>query len=214
MEKAAAPTQGTAAGCKPLTTFVQTDTHTFREVVQRLTGPSDHQVSKSNNSSTNPAATDHVAANNSNSNSKMMMSMGTGTGTVTSSSVKRTSSKLHERRQCMRPKLEIVKPTFYFKPAEHHQCFSPPSTPSSGFLTSPVGTPSSIISKLSIQEDKTESKAALVPELNSHEEEKAIKERRFYLHPSPRARQGRGDTTPVPELLTLFPLTSPRDATA
>ena len=29
------------AGCKPLTTFVQTDTHTFREVVQRLTGPSE-----------------------------------------------------------------------------------------------------------------------------------------------------------------------------
>jgi len=29
------------SGCNPLTTFVQTDTNTFREVVQRLTGPSE-----------------------------------------------------------------------------------------------------------------------------------------------------------------------------
>lgn len=32
--------RGTAC-CKPLTTFVLTDAHTFQEVVQRLTGPSE-----------------------------------------------------------------------------------------------------------------------------------------------------------------------------
>ncbi|KAF3444207.1 hypothetical protein FNV43_RR13897 [Rhamnella rubrinervis] len=199
MDRAATTTQGTA-GCKPLTTFVQTDTHTFREVVQRLTGPSDHHhhhQSNNNNASTNPALQDQVVGH-----SKMMM-MGTST-----SSVKRTTSKLHERRQCMRPKLEIVKPNFYFKPAES---FSPTKAPS------PLGTPSSIISKLSIQENKAEAEEA-VAVLNRQEEERAIKERRFYLHPSPREpRQlGGGDTTTnqVPQLLTLFPLSSPRDATA
>lgn len=187
MDKAATATQG-MAGCKPLTTFVQTDTHTFREVVQRLTGPSDHHQSNNNNTSTtNPALQDQAVGN-----SKMMM------GT---SSVKiRTTSKLHERRQCMRPKLEIVKPNFYFKPAEG---FSTSKAPS------PLGTPSSIISKLSIQENKAEAV------LNREEEEKAIKERRFYLHPSPRGPRQLGgeDTThQLPQLLTLFPLSSPRDA--
>ena len=206
MDKPATTTQGTA-GCKPLTTFVQTDTHTFREVVQRLTGPSDHHhQSNNNNTTTNPALQDQVAGN-----SKMMMMMGTATST---SSVRRTTSKLHERRQCMRPKLEIVKPNFYFKPAES---FSPTKAPSPGFVPSPLGTPSSIISKLSIQEKKAEAEEA-VALLNRQEEERAIQERRFYFHPSPRgARQqlGGGDTThQVPQLLTLFPLSSPRDACA
>lgn len=37
------------------------------------------------------------------------------------------------------------------------------------------------------------------------EEERAIKEKGYYLHPSPR-----GSATPPPELLTLFPLCSPK----
>ncbi|PKU86394.1 VQ motif-containing protein 31 [Dendrobium catenatum] len=47
--------------------------------------------------------------------------------------------------------------------------------------------------------------AAAAPELNEDEEEKAIRERRFYLHPSPRSRTRSAE----PELLTLFPLNSP-----
>ncbi|URE34022.1 VQ motif [Musa troglodytarum] len=43
-------------------------------------------------------------------------------------------------------------------------------------------------------------------ELNEEEEEKAIKERRFYLHPSPRSRSRNAE----PELLPLFPLASPK----
>ncbi|OMO90392.1 VQ motif-containing protein [Corchorus capsularis] len=41
MEKPASPA---ATSGKPLTTFVQTDSNTFREVVQRLTGPSEDAV--------------------------------------------------------------------------------------------------------------------------------------------------------------------------
>nr|XP_043621531.1 VQ motif-containing protein 4-like [Erigeron canadensis] len=43
---------------------------------------------------------------------------------------------------------------------------------------------------------------------NSSEEERVIKEKGFYLHPSPRPATPRG--TPEPQLLPLFPVTSPR----
>nr|CAD1842131.1 unnamed protein product [Ananas comosus var. bracteatus] len=50
--------------------------------------------------------------------------------------------------------------------------------------------------------------------INEAEEERAIRERRFYLHPSPRSRVGGAAATAAPdsaepELLPLFPLTSP-----
>ncbi|KAL0680727.1 hypothetical protein Bca4012_047574 [Brassica carinata] len=38
--------------CKPVTSFVQTDTNTFREIVQRLTGPPEN-----NNAAAVPEAT-------------------------------------------------------------------------------------------------------------------------------------------------------------
>ncbi|KAI9165393.1 hypothetical protein LWI28_013267 [Acer negundo] len=156
-----------AAGCKPITTFVQTDTNTFREIVQRLTGPSDSEAATKDGVATKVGGT------------------------------KRQTAKLHERRQYTRPKLEIVKPPINFK---HGSSPSKPGTPN--VISSPVGTPSTIFSKLSLleEENKEESK------LNSQEEEKAIKERRFYFHPSPRSRPGYTE----PELLTLFPLTSPK----
>ncbi|CAF1788711.1 unnamed protein product, partial [Brassica napus] len=162
------------ATCKPVTTFVHTDTNTFREIVQRLTGPSENNAA---------AAVPEATAVKSATQQK-----------------KPTTSKLHERRQCMmRPKLEIVKPPLSFKPSG--------TTPSSksgntNLLASPVGTPSSLLSNLSLIEgDKAD------PD-TEEEEEKAIKERRFYLHPSPRSKPGYTE----PELLTLFPLTSPNSS--
>ncbi|KAF3535577.1 hypothetical protein F2Q69_00018575 [Brassica cretica] len=122
--------------CKPVTTFVQTDTNSFREIVQRLTGPSEN-----NKAAAVPEAT--VI------------------------------------------KLEIVKPPLSFKHTG--------TTPSS---KSGITTPSSLFSDLSLTEgDKAD----------IDQEEKAIKERRFYLHPSPRSKPRYTE----PELLTLFPLTSP-----
>ncbi|CAN7069002.1 unnamed protein product [Brassica rapa subsp. trilocularis] len=162
------------ATCKPVTTFVHTDTNTFREIVQRLTGPSE------------------------NNNAGAVVPEATAIKTATQQK-KPTTSKLHERRQCMmRPKLEIVKPPLSFKPTS--------TTPSSksgntNLLASPVGTPSSLLSNLSLIEgDKADP--------DTEEEEKAIKERRFYLHPSPRSKPGYTE----PELLTLFPLTSPNSS--
>ncbi|EFH47600.1 VQ motif-containing protein [Arabidopsis lyrata subsp. lyrata] len=134
------------ATCKPVTTFVQTDTNTFREIVQRLTGPSEN-----NAAAATPEAT-----------------------VIKTAIQKRPTSKLHERRQCMRP--------------------------------NPVGTPSSLFSNLSLIEgEKAEPDSCTT---NIEEEEKAIKERRFYLHPSPRSKPGYTE----PELLTLFPLASPNSS--
>jgi hypothetical protein len=175
MEK---PGSHDTAGCKPLTTFVQTDTNTFREVVQRLTGPSEGNAEQEGAS---------------------MKVVG----------LKRATQKLHERRQYSRPRLEIVKPPVQFKPGtstDKHPSFSPTSSGNSGFLPSPV-TPSTIFSRLCILEDEKKGESGSILELNSQEEEKAIKERRFYLHPSPRSRPAGYSE---PQLLTLFPLTSPK----
>ncbi|EOX92798.1 hypothetical protein QUC31_003820 [Theobroma cacao] len=166
MEK---PATQAATCCKPLTTFVQTDSDAFREVVQRLTGPSESDAAQEGAAMKVPG-------------------------------LKRPTSKLHERRQYMRPKLEIVKPPLSFKHAT-----SPSRSGNSGLLTSPVGTPSTIFSMLSLLEEENREESAK-GELNTEEEEKAIKERRFYLHPSPRSRAAKME----PELLDLFPITSPR----
>lgn len=177
-----------AGGCKPLTTFVHADTSTFREVVQRLTG----------GGGPNQTQTQHE---------KSIGAAGISSKRTTTSS---STSKLHERRQYMRPKLEIVKPTT--------------STTTSHFKSSsPLVSPSTILSKLSIVEQENKgggSPAAAAKSTvrsydnedetnrNSHlEEERAIQERGFYLHPSP--RRGKSPKSP-PELLTLFPLTSPK----
>lgn len=173
MEKTAS--QG-AASSKPSTTFVQADLSSFREVVQRLTGPSD---------------SDPVH------DGSPLQPMG----------VKRPMFKLHERRQYTRTKLEIIKPTVQFKlHSADQKSFSPSKSGNSGFVPSPLSTPSKPLSNLSIAEEKSKGESQ-VCELNSEEEEKAIKERRFYLHPSPRSRSG----YTAPELLTLFPLTSPNN---
>ena len=175
-----------AGGSKPSMTYVQADTSNFREVVQRLTGPS-----HTDNDQGGGAAAKGVVG------------------------VKRPAFKLHERRQYTRTKLEIVKPPSPdFHVDHHHQQqqqlnFSPYPSPSSHVdfhvVRSPLGTPSSIFSRLSIVEEEEED-AGMVPVLNREEEEKAIRERRFYLHPSPRSKPGFTE----PELLTLFPLTSPK----
>ncbi|XVE86389.1 hypothetical protein DITRI_Ditri18aG0031200 [Diplodiscus trichospermus] len=107
MEKAASQA---STSCKPLTTFVQTDSNNFREVVQQLTGPPKMRYAAQG---------------------------GRGEGGMKSPSSKGPTSKLHERRQYMRPKLEIVKPPLSFKPTT-----SPSRLESSSILTSPASTPS------------------------------------------------------------------------
>ncbi|KAF9684148.1 hypothetical protein SADUNF_Sadunf04G0087600 [Salix dunnii] len=173
MEK---PQSQSTVGGKPITTFVQTDTKAFRDVVQRLTGPSEGDAAE-----------------------------GTVGAATKIAGIKRSTPKLHERRQNLRPKLEIVKPPLNFKPSTSPTALGNHSagTPSIMFSPTTIFSPSTIFSKLAIQENRGES---AISDLNNEEEEKAIKERRFYLHPSPRSKPGYTE----PELLALFPLTSPQ----
>ncbi|KAL9233401.1 hypothetical protein vseg_008410 [Gypsophila vaccaria] len=168
---------------RQLTTFVEVDSETFKDVVQRLTGSSEgagdsrHDVS-------------------------------TGKGSV---GVKRPEFKLHERRQ-YKAKLEIIRPPLSFKQhcqellvrSPEQQRFSPSVSRNRVVQSSPLGTPTSCFSGLSLVERETKGESAMA-DLNAEEEEKAIKERRFYLHPSPRSKPGYAE----PELLSLFPETSP-----
>lgn len=163
---------------KPTTTFVHVDTITFREVVQRLTGQTDSQTTTVQSSKNDkiPPNVKKVAS----------------------------TSKLHERRKySTKPKLEIVKPKLHYTSAHIS-----PSFPAGENLRlpSPV-TPSTLFSKLTIleQEQKRES-STVTQEIDIEKEQKAIKQRRFYLHPSPRSKPGYVE----PELLNLFPLTSPK----
>ncbi|KAK6773127.1 hypothetical protein RDI58_028365 [Solanum bulbocastanum] len=86
-------------------------------------------------------------------------------------------SNLHHRRQCRRSDIEIT-----------NSQFQPIIIPSPSTRPNKRAFPS-------------------IEMINKVEEEKAIKERRFYLHPSPRSKHGNAEE---PELLTLFPLSSPR----
>uniref|UniRef100_A0A7N0TYX0 VQ domain-containing protein n=1 Tax=Kalanchoe fedtschenkoi TaxID=63787 RepID=A0A7N0TYX0_KALFE len=166
---------------KPTTTFVHVDTITFREVVQRLTSQSDKSLT--------------IAAG-----------VTTGKNDKVPPILKRAStvSKLHERRKySTKPKLEIVKSRFHYPSAQ----ISPSLFPAGGLLPPSPVTPSTLFSKLTILEQ--EQKRELSPvtqEIDRDEEEKAVKQRRFYLHPSPRSKPGYVE----PELLSLFPQTSPR----
>lgn len=138
------PSQSTVGG-KPITTFVQTDTKAFRDVVQRLTGSSEGDAAE-----------------------------GTAGAATKIAGIKRSTPKLHERRQNLRPKLEIVKPPLNFKPST-----SPTTSGNQSLLPSPAGTPSFMFSPSTILSK---------------------------LHPSPRSKPGYTE----PELLALFPLTSPQ----
>lgn len=181
-----------AVSATPSTTFVQADPDTFRELVQRLTGASEHQ-------GTQPP--DDVMGHE-----------------ATPLKLKRSSPppppssfKLYERRQCPRPKLQIIKPGSLFKPSAHPVRSCSPS-PSSRPALQPCDSPSGNFSNLSIfdkDKDNGWGSSSSSLDLNREEEERAIKERRFYLHPSPRSRPG-NSVAVEPELLTLFPLSSPK----
>lgn len=193
----------------PSTTFVQADPNSFRELVQRLTGAS-------NGSRHTPTASPPSDANEGTPLPPSSQKISGG---------KRSTFKLYERRQYTRPKLQIMKPALSLRPSQlvrspsmpSLQATEPflippvtgfpaspavvsPSTP--GYVTSPLCTPSAKFSNLSILDGVNKDSL----ELDHEEEERAIKERRFYLHPSPRSRPVNAE----PELLPLFPLTSPK----
>ncbi|KAH6775626.1 VQ motif-containing protein [Perilla frutescens var. hirtella] len=163
------------------TTFVQADTTTFKQVVQMLTGSSD--TAKHATKPDPPAA-----------------SRG-GIPPIKSTGQKKQGFKLYERRNSLKNGLMI---NTYIPGLAQSPAFSPrkPEILSPSILDFPslVLSPVTPMNEDTLSLSKAASAAA-------DQEEKAIAEKKFYFHPSPRTTPK--DATP-PQLLPLFPVTSPR----
>ncbi|XP_004485790.1 VQ motif-containing protein 4 [Cicer arietinum] len=164
------------------TTFVQADTTSFKQVVQMLTGSSEtaKQASKSNN------------------NIPPIKSL---------PKKQHQSFKLYERRNSLHKNLNInpLLPIFSpknnstFSPRNKQEILSPSILDFPALVLSPV-TPL-------IPDPFDRSNSARTSSFNAEaEEDKAIKEKGFFLHPSPSSTPRDAE----PRLLPLFPTTSPR----
>ncbi|KAK3028696.1 hypothetical protein RJ639_038075 [Escallonia herrerae] len=183
------------------TTYVHADPSCFRDVVHRLTaGPPENKDAtppRENNASTAMAKDDNAGTCQNNNKTRNFR-----------------KSNLHERR----PTLHITKPenqflqsgsSFPFSSAGQPPHASVPNHPQWYGSISPSMPRNSYPGTTNIRSPLSRAsprkRESPIPDLNVAEEEKAIKERRFYLHPSPRSKPGYTE----PELLTLFPHTFP-----
>ncbi|XP_010478195.1 PREDICTED: VQ motif-containing protein 4-like [Camelina sativa] len=190
------------------TTFVQADTSSFKQVVQMLTGSSDrpkHGSSLKPNPTTHhhhhqpDPTTTRSTPSSSSSFSIPPIKAVPNKKQSSSSSSSASGFRLYERRNSMKNlKINPLNPVFNpvnsaFSPRKH-EILSPSILDFPSLVLSPV-TP-----LIPDPFDRSGSSS------NQSPEEKAIKEKGFYLHPSPA-------TTPMdpePRLLPLFPVTSPR----
>ncbi|XP_073042079.1 VQ motif-containing protein 31-like [Primulina eburnea] len=177
-------------GSKGATTFVQADSTCFRDLVQRLTGPPVNETAQ-------PVAAVKAP--------------------------KKQTAELHERRKLnARPNIEIARPAPSFKvynqlpPAVYNPQVQSPS-PSSILQVSPISSGSHPVAPYS--HPSGSNKRVSEADGDQSLEEKATKEKRSYLHPSPRSKprldiedNGASTVSAEPKLLTLFPLTSPTTA--
>lgn len=169
------------------TTFVQADTSSFKQVVQMLTGSSETAKQAS--------GSDPSSSSNSNSNSAKSSIPPIRTAP------KKPGFKLYERRNSLKNGLMISPLIPGIHP--HNSSFSPRNKPE---ILSPsiLDFPSLALSPVTpLNEDPFYKSSPLT---NLSEEDKAIAEKKFYLHPSPR----RTPRDSEPQLLPLFPVSSPR----
>ncbi|KAL6999525.1 hypothetical protein U1Q18_000685 [Sarracenia purpurea var. burkii] len=167
------------------TTFVQADTTTFKQVVQMLTG-SPPETAKQGSKPPPPSDPQPPSS----SSKGQIPPIKTGQ--------KKQGFKLYERRNSLKNGLMICplvpgsaqNPEFFRRKPD---ILSPSILDFPALGLSPVAP--------SIEEDNAFNRSS--PE----EEERAIAEKRFYLHPSPRTTTPRGSDL---QLLALFPVMSPR----
>ncbi|XP_015573784.1 VQ motif-containing protein 11 [Ricinus communis] len=176
----------------PNTTFVQADPSTFRTIVQKLTGaPDDPSTQKL--PLTHPNRPNAIPG------------------------PKRPAFKLQERRQSAK-NLQINLSNYpdninNFELHDHHphQQLFQLRQQQRGFLVSPVSTLDFFAvssSRVSPRSPCEEFCARGSPRETECDEERAIAEKGFYLHPSPLSTPRGAEP---PELLPLFPLCSPRE---
>lgn len=163
------------------TTFVQADTSSFKQVVQMLTG-----------SSETAKQPDPSSSSSSSSNKGSIPPIRTAP--------KKPGFKLYERRNSLKNGL-MISPLIHS--AQNSSSFSPRNKPE---VLSPsiLDFPSLALSPVTPLIEDPFNKSS--PLSNLSEEDKAIAEKKFYMHPSPR----RTPRDSEPQLLPLFPVTSPR----
>ncbi|KAK4271571.1 hypothetical protein QN277_020247 [Acacia crassicarpa] len=173
------------------TTFVQADTSSFKQVVQMLTGSSD-TVRQASASKPNSDSKNHIPPIKSTPKKQQQQQSG---------------FKLYERRNSLKNlKINPLIPSF----GSANSGFSPrkPEILSPSILDFPSLVLSPVTPLLPDPFDRSRcgGDGNGSPSLDTEAEERAIKEKGFFLHPSPA-------TTPrdaEPRLLSLFPTTSPR----
>ncbi|GMJ13877.1 MPK3/6-targeted VQP 1 [Hibiscus trionum] len=179
------------------TTFVQADTTTFKQVVQMLTGSSETAKQAS---SKNPSQQQQQQQQQSQQDPPLLPKPSFPIPPMKTSCPKKQSFKLYERRNS-NLKNSLMINTFV---PPNGTCFH---SPRNAEILSPslLDFPKLALSPVTPLNEDPFNKSS--PSLgNSSEEEKAIAEKGFYLHPSPMSTPR--DTEP--QLLPLFPLTSSR----
>ncbi|KFK44697.1 hypothetical protein AALP_AA1G291500 [Arabis alpina] len=174
------------------TTFVQADTSSFKQVVQMLTGSSERPKQHHNTSSLKPINPTHQPDSRSNSSSSSPFSIPPIKAVPNKKQSSSSSSgfRLYERRNSIKNlKINPLNPGF--NPTRKPEILSP----------SILDFPSLVLSPVTPLIPDPFNRSGLNPSVDP--EEKAMKEKGFYLHPSP-------VSTPEPRLLPLFPVTSPR----
>ncbi|KAK2423620.1 VQ motif-containing protein [Trifolium repens] len=180
------------------TTFVQADTTTFKQVVQMLTGSSE---------TTTPTTAPTTPTPTTKQQHQDLQPQQTRNFNIPpiKTAPKKQGFKLYERRNSLKNSvlmLNTLMPNF-----SQNSNFSSPRKQHQQEILSPslLDFPSLALSPVTPLNDDAFDKSS--PSLgNSSEEDKAIAEKGYYLHPSP-------ITTPrdaEPQLLPLFPVSSPR----
>ncbi|KAK3179180.1 hypothetical protein Dsin_033083 [Dipteronia sinensis] len=183
------------------TTFVQADTTNFKQVVQMLTGSSETAKHASDPSPPPPPPPTTTITKSSNF----------VIPPIKTTTPKKQNFKLYERRaNNFKNSLMINTLVNNNSNCSNSSSFSPrnnmPEILSPSLLDFPKLALSSPVTPLNIDDPFNRSSPSLGTSSSSSEEERAIAEKGFYLHPSP-------ISTPrdhEPQLLPLFPLTSPR----
>ncbi|KAJ9153576.1 hypothetical protein P3X46_027003 [Hevea brasiliensis] len=180
------------------TTFVQADTSTFKQVVQMLTGSTETAKQASSRTAQDPAAPPSPTTSTRNFIIPPIKSM---------PKKQQNSFKLYERRNnnlknslminTLLPSFASSNSVTGFSPRNKQEILSPSLLDFPKLTLSPV-TP------LNNEDPFNKSSPSLGN--SSSEEERAIAEKGFYLHPSPISTPRDSE----PQLLPLFPVTSPK----
>ncbi|KAJ4841904.1 hypothetical protein Tsubulata_011237 [Turnera subulata] len=185
------------------TTFVQADTSTFKQVVQMLTGSTETAKQASSSKTTSPQDPPTTVPPTTTTRNFTIPP-------IKNPPKKQTSFKLYERRNnSFKNSLMIntLLPSFANNNSSPVTGFSPRTKPeilSPSLLDFPKLTLSSPVTPLN--DDPFNKSPSSLGNSSSSEEERAIAEKGFYLHPSPMSTPRDSE----PQLLPLFPVTSPR----